>query len=294
MERMNTKIKESELILNSDGSVYHLHVLPEQIADDVILVGDPQRVEVIGNYFDSIECKVENREFITITGTLKGKRFSVVGTGIGTDNIDIVLNELDAAVNIDLKKREIKEHKRSLNFIRLGTSGALQEEIPVDSLVFSKYGLGFDNLLHFYKQSNEVIEHQMINDLMKHSNWTKDFVNPYAVECSDKLEKRLGEGLIKGITATASGFYGPQGRILRLQLNDEYFNQKLESFSFDKYKVTNFEMETSALYGLSKMLGHNAVTICAIIANRYKKEYSKDYKKTVVSMIEMILERLVE
>lgn len=291
---MNTKIKESELILNSDGSVYHLHVLPEQIADDVILVGDPQRVEVIGNYFDSIECKVENREFITITGTLKGKRFSVVGTGIGTDNIDIVLNELDAAVNIDLKKREIKEHKRSLNFIRLGTSGALQEEIPVDSLVFSKYGLGFDNLLHFYKQSNEVIEHQMINDLMKHSNWTKDFVNPYAVECSDKLEKRLGEGLIKGITATASGFYGPQGRILRLQLNDEYFNQKLESFSFDKYKVTNFEMETSALYGLSKMLGHNAVTICAIIANRYKKEYSKDYKKTVVSMIEMILERLVE
>lgn len=291
---MSQIIKESELILNADGSVYHLHVLPEQIADDIILVGDPQRVEVIGNYFDSIECKVENREFITITGILKGKRISVVGTGIGTDNIDIVLNELDAAVNIDLKRREIKEQKRSLNFIRLGTSGALQEEIPVDSFVFSKYGLGFDNLLHFYKQSNEVIEHQMIDDLMVHSKWTMDFVNPYAVECSDQLEKRLGDGFIKGITATASGFYGPQGRILRLNLNDEYFNQKLETFNYGKYKVTNFEMETSALYGLSKMLGHNAVTICAIIANRYKKEYSKDYKKTVVSMIEIILERLVE
>jgi uridine phosphorylase len=291
---MTQKIKESELILNADGSVYHLHLLPHQIADDVILVGDPQRVEVIGNYFDTIECKVENREFITITGSLKGKRISVVGTGIGTDNIDIVLNEIDAAVNIDLEKREIKEEKRVLNFIRLGTSGALQEEIPVDSLVFSKYGLGFDNLLHFYKNGNQIIEKEMLDALMKHGNWNTNFVNPYIIACSNDLEKRLGEGLIKGITATASGFYGPQGRVLRLALADADMNQKLETFRFGSQKVTNFEMETSALYGLSKMLGHNAVTICAIIANRYKKEYSKDYKKTVVKMVELVLERIVE
>lgn len=286
------KIGESELILNSDGSVFHLHLLPEHIADDIILVGDPQRVSVVVKFFSKIECKIENREFITITGEFNGKRLSVIGTGIGTDNIDIVLNELDAAVNIDLKKRTIKDQKRSLNLIRLGTSGALQEDIPVDSYVFSKFGCGFDNVMHFYADSKTIFEQKMTQALMQHAQWDTNFVNPYIVKCSSALENKLAEGLIKGITATASGFYGPQGRILRLSTTDVNQNKKLETFRFENNRITNFEMETSALYGLSTLLGHNAATVCAIIANRYKKEYSKDYKVTVNKMLELILHRL--
>lgn len=286
------KIGESELILNSDGSVFHLHLLPEHIADDIILVGDPQRVALIAKFFSKVDCKIENREFITITGEFNGKRLSVVGTGIGTDNIDIVMNELDAAVNIDLKNRVIKEDKRCLNMIRLGTSGALQEDIPVDSLVFSKYGCGFDNVLHFYANTNSIFENEMTQALMQHAHWNTNFVNPYIVKCSSTLENRLSEGLVKGITATASGFYGPQGRVLRLEPADVNQNKKLETFRFQNNRITNFEMETSALYGLSALLGHNAATICAIIANRYKKEYSKDYKITVEKMIELVLHRL--
>ena len=285
-------IEESELIINPDGSIYHLHITPDQIADDIIVVGDPGRVEIISSYFDTIEHKVYNREFVTHTGMFKGKRFTVLATGIGTDNIDIVMNELDALVNIDLKTRQVKSTHRSLNIIRLGTSGALQEDIPVDSFVFSTYGLGLDGLLNFYRDRDKVIEKDMTESFYKYSKWNKELTKPYIVKASEELEKKISEGMFKGITATAPGFYGPQGRVLRLELENPEINSSLESFVFDSNRVTNFEMETSALYGLGKMLGHNTATVCAIIANRYNRTYSKDYKKTVNKLIEVLLERL--
>ncbi len=285
-------IEESELIINPDGSIYHLHITPDQIADDIIVVGDPGRVEIISSYFDTIEHKVYNREFVTHTGMFKGKRFTVLATGIGTDNIDIVMNELDALVNIDLKTRQVKSTHRSLNIIRLGTSGALQEDIPVDSFVFSSYGLGLDGLLNFYRDRDKVIEKDMTESFYKYSKWNKELTKPYIVKASEELEEKISEGMFKGITATAPGFYGPQGRVLRLELENPEINSSLESFVFDSNRVTNFEMETSALYGLGKMLGHNTATVCAIIANRYNRTYSKDYKKTVNKLIEVLLERL--
>lgn len=285
-------IEESELIVNNDNSIYHLHITAEQLADDIIVVGDPQRVELISSYFDTIEYKVHNREFITHTGYYNGKRLTVLATGIGTDNIDIVMNELDAVVNIDLKARQIKKQHRSLNIVRLGTSGALQESIPVDSFVFSSYGLGLDGLLNFYKGRNSVIESDMTEAFYKFANWNIDLPKPYIVKASSKLEKLLSKGMIKGITATSPGFYGPQGRVLRLGLENEGLNKSLESFIFDDNIVTNFEMETSALYGLGRMLGHNTATVCAIIANRYNRTFSKDYQITVKKLIEVVLNRM--
>lgn len=285
------KIAESELVLNPDGSIYHLKLLPKHIAETIIVVGDQGRVQTVSKYFDSIEHQIQNREFTTHTGYLNKKRLTVMSTGIGTDNIDIAINELDALVNIDLATRQIKEFKSHLNIIRLGTSGALQEDVPVDSLVMSSYGLGLDGLLNFY-ESNGVIDEEITAAFIKHAEWGPNLSKPYIVKASDQLVTKLGDGMIKGITATSPGFYGPQGRILRLPISYPEQNDKLTSFMFMDERITNYEMETSALYGLGKMLGHNTCTICAIIANRIAKKYSEDYKKTVDKMVQIVLERL--
>jgi len=286
------KLEASELIVNPDYSIYHLHLLPEQIADNIIVVGDPQRVEIISNYFDSIEHKVVNREFVTHTGYYKGKRITALATGIGTDNIDIVMNELDALANINLKDRTINKEKKSLNIVRLGTSGALQKDIPVDSFVFSKYGLGLDGLLNFYADAYKVVDEELTQAFVTQAKWNKNLARPYVVKASASLEQRISEGMFKGITATAPGFYAPQGRSLRLGLSLENINDTLRDFRFGDERITNFEMETSALYGLGTMLGHQTATVCAIIANRYSKTFSKNYKESVIKLIELILERL--
>jgi len=285
------RIPESELILNPDGSIFHLHLLPEQLAENVILVGDQGRVEMVSSYFEKVEVKVQNREFSTHTGYFNGKRVSVISTGIGTDNIDIVVNELDALINIDLNTRLIHDNLNKLNLVRLGTSGALQGDIPVDSFVLSTYGIGFDGLLNYYN-CHKVIEKDIAEAFMQHTDWKEQLPYPYFVKGTDKLMHKLGEGLIKGITATAPGFYGPQGRELRLRPFIHDLNEKLTAFKYEEHRITNFEMETSALYGLAALLGHNACTICTIIANRIRKEYSKDYKKAVSKMIELTLQRL--
>ncbi len=286
------RIEESELIVNPDGSIYHLHITPDQLADDIIVVGDPGRVEAISKYFDTIEHKVHNREFVTHTGVYRGKRLTVLATGIGTDNIDIVMNELDALVNIDLKTRQVKSQHHSLNIVRLGTSGALQEFIPVDSFVFSSYGLGIDGLLNFYKGSDSIIDKQMTEAFCELTNWPKELSKPYIVKASSSLEEKISDGMYKGITATAPGFYGPQGRVLRLELSNPELNSSLEGFEYNNQKITNFEMETSALYGLGKLLGHKTATVCAIIANRYSRTYSEDYKSTVEKLIKIVIDRL--
>ena len=283
-------IAETELILTPENKIYHLNLSKDEIANDIILVGDPDRVSVISNKFDSIEHKTQNREFITHTGTLNGKRISAISTGIGTDNIDIVVNELDALVNIDFKTRTINKKKKTLNLIRLGTSGGLQKDIEVDSFLASSFGLGLDNIAHFY-ESEEIIEQDMSSKYKQHANWPENLSNPYIVKASGNLLS-LFPDVKKGITATAPGFYGPQGRTLRLNPYITNLHEKMESFNYKENRITNFEMETSALYFLGKSLGHNTLTICAIIANRLTKEYSKDYKKTVEKMIDLVLKRI--
>jgi uridine phosphorylase len=288
-----SRIAESELIINPDGSIFHLHLQPEQLADTVLLVGDQGRVDSISKYFDKVEHKVQNREFTTHTGYFNGKRISALSTGIGTDNIDIVLNELDALVNIDLKTRTINPTKKSLDLIRLGTSGALQEHIPVDSFVVSAYGLGFDGLLNFYETNQHpYFEKELAQHFVSQVNWPPQFNTPYLVKGDATLIQLLEQGMHKGITATASGFYGPQGRQLRLAPAIDGLNEKLTRFEKNGLKITNFEMETSALYGLGALLGHKTATVCAIIANRIRKEYSKDYKVTVDKLIQLTLQRL--
>lgn len=283
-------IPETELILTPENKIYHLNLSKDEIANDIILVGDPDRVSVISNKFESIEHKIQNREFVTHTGILNGKRISVIATGIGPDNIDIVVNELDALVNIDFKTRTINKKKKTLNLIRLGTSGALQKDIEVDSFLVSSFGLGLDNIAHFY-ESEEIIEQDMSSKYKQHANWPENLSNPYIVKASDNLLS-LFPDVKKGITATAPGFYGPQGRTLRLNPYITNLHEKMESFNYKENRITNFEMETSALYYLGKSLGHNTLTICAIIANRLTKEYSKDYKKTVEKMIDLVLKRI--
>ena len=283
-------IAETELILTPENKIYHLNLSKDEIANDIILVGDPDRVSVISNKFESIEHKIQNREFVTHTGILNGKRISVIATGIGPDNIDIVVNELDALVNIDFKTRIINKKKKTLNLIRLGTSGALQKDIEVDSFLASSFGLGLDNIAHFY-ESEEIIEQKMSSKYKQHANWPENLSNPYIVKASDNLLS-LFPDVKKGITATAPGFYGPQRRTLRLNPYITNLHEKMESFNYKENRITNFEMETSALYFLGKSLGHNTLTICAIIANRLTKEYSKDYKKTVEKMIDLVLKRI--
>lgn len=282
-------MRDSELILNDDGSVYHINVKEEHLADTVLLVGDPGRVKQVSSFFDSIEHRRQNREFNTHTGVYKGKRLTVMSTGIGTDNIDIVLNELDAAVNIDLKTRLPKAERKSLNLVRIGTSGALQEDIPVGAHLISEYGLGLDGLMHYYQYPYNQEELLLMHKINEHLQWNAKLAEPYVVKSSSSLLDKLGKEMTAGVTATASGFYGPQGRRLRLDPNDATINEKLTSFNFQENRITNFEMETSALYGLGRLLGHDCITCCAIIANRIRKEYSDDHTKDVNNLIESVL-----
>ena len=287
-------IQASELILNPDGSVYHLNLKPEHIADDIIFVGDQNRVEKITQFFDSIEFSTQKREFKTQTGTLKGKRITVMSTGIGTNNIDIVMNELDALVNINLETRQPKSELTSLNIIRIGTSGSLQSDIPVDSFVMAKFGLGLDNMLRSYL-IDEISNSEMEDAFIKHSNWDLRKGKPYVISCSEKLEKLIeSDKMHKGITATAGGFYGPQGRVLRLNIQDENLNSKMDNFKFETDRITNLEMETAAIYGLSKLMGHNALSLNAIIANRATGTFSENPYKAVDELIAYTLDKLTK
>jgi uridine phosphorylase len=289
-----SKIAPSELILNPDGSIYHLNLKPEHIADTVIFVGDQNRVPRISKHFDNIEFDLQKREFRTITGTYKGKRITVISTGIGPDNIDIVLNEIDALVNIDLENRTIKHEHRQLDIIRIGTSGSLQNDIPVDSFVMGKYGLGLDGLLHSY-EADHIFEKEIEDAFIKHTQWNQNKARPYIVKGSDVLAIKLhSEQVFIGFTVTAPGFYGPQGRVLRIPLQDAGLNKKLDSFSFDGVRATNLEMETSAIYGLARLLGHNALSMNAIIANRANGTFSSDPYKAVENLIAYTLGKLVE
>jgi len=286
-------IQSSELIINADGSIFHLHLKPEQIADNIILVGDPGRVELIGKLLTDIEFQVENREFVSTTGKYNNQRVTVVSTGIGTDNIDIVVNELDALANINLVTREINPVHRKLNFVRIGTSGGLQDFLDVNSFVISQKAIGFDGLLNFYANRNSVSDLPFEEAFKIHTGWGKQLTSPYVVNCSETLLNKIHrEDTIAGVTISAPGFYGPQGRVLRLPLADPQLNEKIESFSFEKHKITNFEMECSAIYGLSKLLGHEALTICLIIANRLKKEANSNYHQSMETLIRLVLDRL--
>ncbi|MCD6092055.1 MAG: nucleoside phosphorylase [Bacteroidales bacterium] len=286
------RIAESELILNPDGSIYHLKLKSENIADDIIVVGDPGRVPVISAYFDSIEFKQSNREIVTHTGFIGKKRLTVLSTGMGTDNLDIIINELDAVVNIDLENRVPKTDHKALNIIRLGTSGAMQEDVPVGSYVMSSHGVGMDGLLRFYAAGNKVEDSELTQAFLDQTQWPADLPKAYIVAGSNSLMDKMGKAYLKGITATAPGFFGPQGRVLRLPLAYPDLNDRISAFSYKGLRITNFEMETSALYGLSKALGHNAMTVCVIIANRLRKEYADDYKPSVTALIEDLLEKL--
>ena len=287
------KRNKSELILNEDGSVYHLHLKPEHIANDIIFVGDQERVEKVSKHFDSIEFSIQKREFKTVTGSFKNKRFTVISTGIGPDNIDIVLNELDALVNIDLTTKTVKPKLTTLNITRIGTSGALQEDIPIDSFLLSEYAIDLNGMLRSYKTKN--IAHPEIEDaFVAHTNWNTKKAYPLVIANSSNLANTLySKRIYTGITATAGGFYGPQGRILRLDIEDENLNKKIDSFTFQNKRITNLEMETSAIYGLAKLLGHNACSMNAILANRANGTFSENPKKTVEELIEYTLYKLI-
>lgn len=287
-------IASSELILNPDGSVYHLNLKPEQIAQDIIFVGDQDRVEKITRHFSSIEFTQQKREFKTQTGIYKGKRITVLSTGIGPDNIDIVMNELDALVNIDLETKTIKEKLTSLNIIRIGTSGSLQATIPCDSIVLSQYGLGLDNMLRSYC-IDEISEKDIEDAFIKQTNWDLKKGRPYVIRGSEILEKKFQSTTIyKGFTGTAGGFYGPQGRVLRIPIQDPELNGKMDKFEFEGIKMTNLEMETGAIYGLGKLLGHQCLSLNAIIANRATGTFSEDPYKAVDALIEYALDKLAE
>lgn len=285
-------LKASEFIQNADGSIYHLNLFPEQLAETVITVGDQDRVTAVTKYFDDIELVVQKREFHTQTGTYKGKRITVISTGIGTDNIDIVFNELDALVNIDFGTRNIKAEPTVLDIIRIGTSGAIQPEIPVDSFLVSEMGIGMDAMLHFY-DSRHIQELEISNALAEHLQMPQRNVVPYIVSCNEELAQKFTTGFHKGMTITNCGFYGPQGRVLRLPLQDPDLNKKLDNFSYSGKKITNMEMETSGMYGLAKLLGHRTVSLNAIIANRATGEFSRDPKATVDRLIRSALDRIV-
>jgi len=287
-----SQFPETELILTKEKRVYHINLKAEDVADDIIVVGDQHRVAQISKLFSKIEFKTEHREFITHTGIFNGKRITVLSTGIGTDNIDIVLNELDAAVNINLETRELNPTHRSLNIIRLGTSGALQADIPVNGIVVSSHGLGLDGLLNFYDNWESVADKNISEAFIKHTHWLPNLPYPYCVKASDELIAKFKEGTHIGITATAPGFYGPQGRQIRLKAAMPNLNELLTDFKLGDQRITNFEMETSALYGLGKLLDHRCLTACVIIANRVRKEFTTDYAKSVEILIEESLQRL--
>lgn len=283
-------IAASELIINNRGAIYHVNCRPEEIAENIITVGDPDRVKEVSKHFDKIECKNQHREFVTHTGWIGKKRISVTSTGIGPDNIDIVLNELDALVNIDFETRTIKEKLTSLNIIRVGTSGSLQKEIPVDSFVASTHGLGLDNLLNFYQHSSNEEDKQLLHAFNTHTQMHNGISSPYINGASVKLLKDFVTGFHQGITVTCPGFYGPQGRVLRMGLTQPNLVDNLTTFGFGQHRISNFEMETSAIYGMGKILGHHCLSLSAIVANRVTKEFSKDGNAVVENLILKTLE----
>ena len=285
-------IEPSELIINPDGTIFHLHMKPEQLAENIILVGDPGRVKMIAAFFDKIESQTENREFVSVTGYYGLKRITVLSTGIGTDNIDIVVNELDALVNIDLKTRQVKEAHKALNIIRIGTSGGLQGDIPVDAFLASRKAIGFDGLLNFYDHRNDVSDLPFERAFKDFVSWNELLPSPYVVEADQSLFDQIVDNEFnQGVTISAPGFYGPQGRELRLRIIDPKINDKIEEFRFENQRITNYEMECSAIYGLSKLLGHRALTVCIIIANRISKNANENYKPVMVKLVQKVLNR---
>ncbi|MCK9310708.1 MAG: nucleoside phosphorylase [Bacteroidales bacterium] len=283
----------SELLINADGTIFHLHLKSEQISDTILLVGDPGRVDMIAGFLHDIECRVSNREFITITGWYKDKRISVVGTGIGTDNIDIVLNELDAIANIDLSTRTENPVKKSLTFIRIGTCGGMQADLPVGSFLISEKSIGFDGVLNFYAGRNEVCDLDFEKAFCQQMEWPEQMAAPYVISANPELVERIGrDDMHRGVTISANGFYGPQGRALRIPLAKPDMNAKLERFKYGKYRITNYEMESSAVAGLSALLGHKAMTVCLVIANRLAQNAKTDYQTAMHELIEKVLERL--
>lgn len=286
-------IEPSELIINPDGSIFHLHLRPDQLAGNIILVGDPGRVKMIARFFDKIESESENREFVSVTGWFGAKRITVLSTGIGTDNIDIVMNELDALVNIDLGTRQIKRDHKSLRIIRIGTSGGLQGDIPVNAFLASAKAIGFDGLLNFYAKRNEIADLEFEQAFKSFVSWSELLPSPYVVSADPELYgKIVDDEFTSGVTISAPGFYGPQGRELRLKTTDPTINDKIEVFRFENQRITNYEMECSAIYGLSRLLGHKALTVCIIIANRVSKKANEDYKPVMVKLVQKVLERI--
>lgn len=286
------RIAESELIINSDGSIFHLHIRPEQLADNVILVGDPGRVAMFKPLFESIECEGASREFVWATGRYKGVRITALSTGIGTDNIDIVMTELDALANIDFKTREVKPEHKTLNIVRLGTCGALQPEIPLGGFILSHYSVGFDGLMNWYANREEVTDTDMEQAFIKHMNWPKDLPTPYFVKASQKLIEHFSNETYRGMTISAPGFYGPQGRVVRQQLAMPNMLEDIENFRYGDWKITNFEMEGSAIAGIAKHLGHEAITVCCVIAHRYLKDANTDYKPRVAQLVELVMDKM--
>lgn len=286
---------ESELIINSDGSVFHLHVKPEQLADKVILVGDPGRVALVASHFDTKECDIESREFHTITGSYKGKRITVISTGIGCDNIDIVMNEVDALANIDFNTREEHATLRQLEVVRIGTCGGLQLNTPAGTFICSEYSIGFDGLLNFYAGRNAVCDLQIERALLNHLGWSGNMCQPapYVVAADKELVERIAkDDMVRGFTVACGGFFGPQGRELRIPLADPHQNEKIESFEYNGMRINNFEMESSALAGLAKLMGHKATTVCMVIANRRAQKADTGYKSHIDDLIKLVLERL--
>lgn len=287
--------EESELIINPDGSVFHLHVRPEDLADKVILVGDPGRVELVASHFDTKECNIESREFHTITGTYNGKRIMVTSTGIGCDNIDIVMNEIDALANIDFNTRTEKEKIRQLDIVRIGTCGGLQPYTPVGTFICSEKSIGFDGLLNFYEGRNAVCDLAMERALLNHLGWTGNMCAPapYIIDADSELVERIADkDVVRGVTIACGGFFGPQGRQLRIPLTDPKQNEKIEKFEYNGLKITNFEMESSALAGLARLMGHKATTCCMVIANRVAKEANTGYKNQIDDLIKIVLNRI--
>ena len=290
---MKKYFAESELIINNDGSIFHLHLKPEQLADKVILVGDPGRVSLVASHFDLIECDVENREFRTITGTYNNKRITVLSTGIGCDNIDIVVNELDALANIDFKTRNEKENLRSLTLVRIGTCGGLQPYVPAGTFIASEKSIGFDGLLNFYSGRNDVCDLAFEEAFKKHLKWNNLLGAPYVIDANKELLNKIAlNDMVRGVTIACGGFFGPQGRELRVPLANPNQNKDVMSFEYNGYKITNFEMESSALAGLSKLMGHKALTCCMVIANRVAKEVNSDYKNSIDGLIKLVLNRI--
>lgn len=287
-------IKPSELILTPEGKIYHLDLAPSQLATTIITVGDPDRVAEVSKYFDTIETKAEHREFKTHTGTYKGKRISVISTGIGPDNIDIVFNELDALVNIDFEKRQVMKKLTSLDIIRIGTSGGLTPDIEVDSFLISSLGIGLDNVMHYYDKTDKIFNRDFAQAFIDHTQWNPDNSVPYVVEADKTLLKKFSsDKTYSGITITNVGFYGPQGRVLRAKLKDANLNEKLTTFRYKNKKITNLEMETATMYGMAKLLGHRALSMNAIIANRASGTFSEDISKTIDALIKYTLEKII-